>query len=277
MNTSRQALGHVGTMQIKGLQLALVTCGFLAFLPAQRAVAENADENGFPQFVLDYDPSSVAKTNDHQCEYWPQTYLERWRVVTDLNGDGSDDLILSAEPGYFGNGGGPWGVYVSSNGYWRYIGDVGMYPGVFAMDNVGEEVELWYYSHLSAREGHVGYYIFTPDGKIKTGNADRQILVRSDGDGDDNSLFDCLDKAIFGYAHRHPYRFEKSETSTNGVVTWREVSDSRKPSRMDEICELKQKLAEAEKRAQVAEEKLRKQSRRLNDLEKACIFEDARP
>ena len=68
-------------MQIKGLQLALVTCSFLAILPAQRAVAENADGNGFPQFVLDYDPSSVAMTNDHQCEYWPQTYLERWRVV----------------------------------------------------------------------------------------------------------------------------------------------------------------------------------------------------
>ena len=127
-------------MQIKGLQLALVTCGFLAILPAQRAVAENADGNGFPQFVLDYDPSSVAMTNDHQCEYWPQTCLERWSAVT-----------------------------------WRIIGD------------------------------------------------------------------------------------------------WRKLD------RMDEICELKQKLAEAEKRAQVAEENLRKRSRRLNDLEKACILEEACP
>lgn len=277
MSTSRHTLGHGETMHTKSLRLAPVVCAFAAVLPVRQAIAGNADENGFQQFVLDYDPSSVAMTNDHQSEYYPQTYFERWRVVTDLNGDGSDDLILSEEPGYFGNGGGPWSVFVSSNDHWRCIGDVGMYPGAFAMDNVGEEVELWYYWHISAREGYVGYYIFTPDGKVKAGNADNKILVRSGGDGEDNGLFGCLDKAIFGYAHKHPYRFEKSETSTNGVVTWKEIGDWRKPSRMDELCELKQKLAEAEKRAQAAEDELLKLSRRLNDLDNARISGVAHP
>lgn len=269
MDTSRQTrVGHGGTMRMKSFRLAFVMCSFVATLPARQAVAENVDESGFQQFTLDYDPSSVAMTNDHKSAYWPQVFFERWRIVTDLNGDGSDDLILSEDPAYFGNGGGPWDVYISSNGNWRCIGDVGMYPGAFAMDKVDDEVELWYYWHDSAREGYVGYHIFRPDGKIKTGNTDSKILVRSDGGGDDNSIFDCLDKAIFGYAHRHPYRFEKSETSTNGVVTWKTIGDWQKPSRMDGLCELKRQLEEAEKRAEAAENELLELSRRLNDLER---------
>ena len=254
-------------MRMTNLQLAFIVCGFAVIHPAQGTMAETMSESRPNQFVLDYDPSYVALSNDHQSAYYPQTYFERWRIVTDLNGDGSDDLILSEDPAYFGNGGGPWDVYISSNGIWRCVGEVGMYPGAFAMDKVDDEVELWYYWHDSAREGYVGYYIFRPDGKIKTGNTDSKILVRSDGGGNDNSIFDCLDKAIFGYAHRHPYRFEKSETSTNGVVTWKEIGDWQKPCRMDELGELKLKLSETEKRAQVAEEEVLRLTRRLSDYE----------
>lgn len=269
MDKKRQIrVGYGGIMQIISLQLAFVTYGFLAILPVRQAVAENAVENGFRQFVLDYDPSYVAFSNDHQSAYWPQTFFERWRIVTDLNGDGNDDLILSEDPAYFGNGGGPWDVYISSNGNWRCIGDVGMYPGAFAMDKVMDHVELWCYWHVSARKGIVGYYIFNPDGTMEKERDENKILVHGDGDDDCNSLFGCLDKAIFGYAHRHPYRFEKSETSTSGVVTWKEVGDWRKPSRMDELCELKRRLEDAEKKAKAAEDELLKLSRKLNDLER---------
>ncbi len=252
-------------MQMKSLRLALVACGFAAILPVWQTVAENAGGNGFPQFVLDYDPSSVAMTNDHKSEHWPQTYLERWRIVTDLNGDGKDDLILSDDPGYFGNGGGPWSVYISSNGYWRCIGDVGMYPGVFAMDKVGDAVELWYFWNKGGHEGYIGYYTFGSDVMVGDGGGARKILVGSDDD--DNSLFTCLDKAIFGYAHRHPYRFEKSETSTNGVVSWKVIGDWRKPSRSSELHELRRELAETTKKLAESEAKVAHLERKLKSIE----------
>ena len=212
--------------------------------------------------ILDCDPSSVAVSNDHQSAYWPQPYLERWRIVTDLNGDGKDDLILSDTKDTFGNAGGGWLVYISSNGFWRCVGDVDLYPGAFTFDRVHNEVDLWYYSRSSAQEGHFGYYSFHSGGMRESKN---QIFVRTEGA--DENVFGCMDKAIFGYSHRHPYRFDTSETSTNGIVSWKTIRDWRKPSRKDEIYELKQKLADTEKRASVAEAGLQQMSHRLYEYE----------
>ena len=212
--------------------------------------------------ILDCDPSSVAVSNDHQSAYWPHPYLERWRIVTDLNGDGKDDLILSDTKDTFGNAGGGWLVYISSNGFWRCIGDVGLYPGAFTLDRVHSEVDLWYYFRSSAQEGHFGYYSFHSGGMRECKN---QIFVRTEGA--DENVFGCMDKAIFGYSHRHPYRFDTRETSTNGIVSWKTIRDWRKPSRKDEIYELKQKLADTEKRASVAEAGLQQMSHRLYEYE----------
>ena len=67
-------------------------------LPAQHLVINNVDEEPFKEFVLDYDPSAVAISNDHPNAWSPKLYFERWRIITDLNNDGNDDLILSADP-----------------------------------------------------------------------------------------------------------------------------------------------------------------------------------
>ena len=82
--------------------------GFAPNLLAQTLVVKNVDNESFKEFTLNYDPSSVAVSNAHQSAYWPQPYLERWRIVTDLNGDGKDDLILSDTKDTFENAGGGW-------------------------------------------------------------------------------------------------------------------------------------------------------------------------
>ena len=230
---------------------------------ARSAIVKNSQDEVFREFVLNHDPSSVAVSNDHQNACAPQMYLERWRIVTDLNNDGKDDLILSAAEG-FGNSGGPWFVYISSNGYWRCIGDVGLYPstGAFAFDAVDNEVDLWYYDRVAAGEGYVGYYTFSPKGMKKECN---RIFVR--GGNEEESIFVRLGADIFGYANKHPYRLEASETSTNGVVSWKLKGDWRKPGRTNELYELKQKLAAAEKRVQAAEEKQHQMSHRLYEYE----------
>ena len=246
----------------KAVTFLFLASGFAPNLLAQTLVVKNVDNESFKEFTLNNDPSSVAVSNDHQSAYWPQPYLERWRIVSDLNGDGKDDLVLSDTKDTFGNAGGGWLVYINSNGCWRCVGDVALYPGAFTFDRVRNEVDLWYYARSSAREGHFGYYSFHSGGMRKGVN---QIFVRTAGE--DENVLGCMDKAIFGYAHRHPYRFDTSETSTNGVVSWKTIRDWRKPSRQNEIYELKQKLADAEKRASVAEARLQQMSHRLYEYE----------
>lgn len=216
--------------------------------------------------VLALDPSSVAVSNDHRSAYNPLPYLERWRVVTDLNGDGTNDLILSDTIDTFGNAGGVWEVYINSNGCWRCIGDVGLHPGALTLDSVHGGVDLWYYSHCSAQEGYIGYYSFSPDGMSKSIN---RMFVRTDGD--DGNVTDGVFNTVFGLAHRHPYHLDISETTTNGVVMWKTMGDWRKPSREDVISELKRKLAKSESRARTAEEELKQVTWRLDMLERDLL------
>ena len=79
------------------------------------------------------------------------------------------------------------------------------------------------------------------------------------------------EETLFGYAHKHPYRFEVSETSMNGIVTWKYLGGWQKLSRKDEIHELKQKLADAEKRTQTVEEKLKHVSWKLGIFERDLL------
>jgi hypothetical protein len=250
-------------MRIKNINLA-VNSSIIAVIAIkiQCAIAQSQSAVEITNDILDFDPSLVAISNDHQSVYCPQPYLERWRIVTDLNGDGKDDLILSDTKDMFGNACGGWSVYISSNGYWRCIGDVGLHPGGFTFDQVHNEVDLWYYIRSSAQMGYLGYYSFSPNGMKK---GDNKIFIRANGD--DENVFDRMNKAIFEYSYKHPYRLESSETSTNGVVLWKTMQDWKKMTPKNEILELKKKLAEAEKRVQITEEKLKQVSHKLDFYE----------
>lgn len=94
--------------------------GFVSNLLAQNRVVSNVGNKKFNEFTLNYNPLSVAISNDHQSAYWPQPYLERWRIVTDLNGDGKDDLILFDTKDTFGNAGGGY----QQQRFLRCVGDV---------------------------------------------------------------------------------------------------------------------------------------------------------
>lgn len=248
---------------VKQILCLLLCVAFSATLAEMGLVVKDQDEEAFNEFVLDYDPSSIAFSNECRSAASPQGFIERWRIVTDLNGDGVDDLILSDDPRLFGNAGGPWNVYIRSNEFWRCIGAVDLYPGMIAFDKVWDEVDLWYYWHTSGREGEIGYYTFALN-KMKRGI--KAISIRSGHENGEN-VFRCICKAVFGRPHRHPYRLEASETSTNGVVSWKTVEDWRKPGLKNELYELEQKLSETKKRANAAEARVQQMSRKLHEYE----------
>ena len=229
---------------------------------ARSAVVVESGKAEQKEFVLDADPSMVAVSNEFPTASDHKPYKERWRIVSDLNGDGVDDLILSDPKDAFGNAGGSWMVYLHDDGAWRYIGDMVLYPGVVTLETTQNGVNIWNYCRNSVHDGYFGYY---PVANGKLNKHPIQIHVSSTSEED--SIFSRIEMAIFGYPSPHPFRFEESTTTTNGVVSWKKIRDNRLPSRKNEIYELKQKLMEAEKRASVADARLQQMSHRLYEYE----------
>ena len=226
------------------------------------AVVIGPQEAAQKEFVLDVDPSTVAVSNEYQTALAPRPFNERWRIVSDLNGDGVNDLILSDPKETFGNAGGSWMIYMCRDNLWRYIGDVELHPGVVTLETTDVGVNIWNYWRNSGSDGYFGYYRVA-NGIL--GKSPMQILISSSGEED--SVFTRIDMAIFGCPNPHPFSLEESMTSTNGIVSWRKIRDHRLPLRKNELYELRQKLSEAEKRAITAEAKLQKLSHKLHEYE----------
>lgn len=238
--------------------------GFASAVYAKSAVVAESGQAEQKEFVLDVDPSMVAVSNEFPTASDRKPYKERWRIISDLNGDGVNDLILSDQKDLFGNAGGPWMVYLNSNGSWRYIGDVGLHPGAVTLEATQDGVNIWNYRRNSARDGHFGYY-HVANGKLKK----QPTQIRVARTGEEESIFARIEMAIFGHPSPHPFRLEESATSTNGVVSWKMIRGHRIPSRNNEIQGLKQRLLDAEKRASVAEARLQQMSHRLYEYERS--------
>ena len=238
--------------------------GIATAVYAKSAVVVEFGKAEQEEFVLDADPSIVAVSNEFQTASDHKPYKERWRIVSDLNGDGVDDLILSDQKDAFGNAGGSWMVYLHNDGAWRYIGDVVLYPGFVTLETTQAGINIWNYCRTSAHDGYFGYY------SVTNGRLNKQPMrIHVASTREENSIFSRIGRAIFDCPSPHPFRFEESTTSTHGVVSWKKVRDNRLSSRKNEICELKQKLKEAEKRASVADARLQQMSHRLHEYEQS--------
>ncbi len=220
---------------------------------AQEAVIVPFGEAPLIEQKFDHDPSLDAVSNDIVTVQNPNPFLERWRVVTDLNNDGVEDLILSdprEKPWTYETS---WMVYVHTNSVWVYQGDVIFRPDMVTFEQTYNGVNIWKYTPISGHEGFLGYNRFA-DGKLDR-RPNRMHIVYED---ENDCIFFRLNNAVFGHPSTQPFRLESSETSTNGVVSWKFVRDERTPCRKSEVYELKQRVAELEKRANEAESQLRR-------------------
>ena len=170
------------------------------------------------------DPSA-APLKDPSGE---KKYVERWRVIADLDGDEKDDLILSDGPSAFGKAGGSWTVYLRRGEEFKKVGSIDAHPKAIAIEADHDRnqrdlkdrrfARIWVYLRGGAGEGKFGYY------RINETKVDDLVKLDLYPDGDDE-LGQAIYKATFGSESPIPYSLEYSSTDELGKVTWAERKD----------------------------------------------------
>jgi hypothetical protein len=151
-------------------------------------------------------------------------YAERYRVLTDLDGDGVQDLILSIGMKLFGNGGGFWKVYLKRDKEFVPIGDIEAHPLALSFEpdrerNMTEPsmrhyARIWFYSHGGAQSGVIGYY--------KVGPSSITPAVYFDVQMSENAIGSSIYKAVFDAPSPIPFKLQASTTDAQGHVSWQE-------------------------------------------------------
>lgn len=169
------------------------------------------------------DPSLIPHLNS--LDGAAQKYSERSRILTDLNGDGVEDMLLSGGPEAFGTMGGPWTVYLSQGGDFKAIGEVWAHPMAIAIEPDQDRIQtdakarrfarIWVYLKSSGRNGSFGYY--------RVGNESVDGIKAVEiypGDGGTD-----LGRAIYEATFKKspiPFKIQHSTTGDDGKVTWTE-------------------------------------------------------
>ncbi len=165
------------------------------------------------------DPSSVPA-----CDVTGNNgYVERWRILTDLDGDGMQDMILSGDPAMFGNAGGPWDVYLNRNGEFRCVGRIGAHPLAISIEpdqdrheadfNKRRYARIWTYWHLSSASGALGYFRVGEE----TVDECRSVLIYAGDAG--TTLGNALYEAAFKNS-AIPFTLQYSSTDNEGNMVW---------------------------------------------------------
>lgn len=152
-----------------------------------------------------------------------KTYVERFRIAVDLDGDGTKDLILSDGPQTFGTMGGSWTIYLSRNGSFEKVGNITAHAKAISIepdqDRIVKDSEkvrfarIWVYLRGSGRAGSFGYFRV---GEKAVDDLQRIELYPGDAG---TSLGRDVYEATFKNSPI-PFTVESSNTSEDGTVTW---------------------------------------------------------
>ena len=103
---------------------------------------------------------------------------ERRYAEFDLDGDGTNDLVLSESVSLGGTGGLVYNMYVGvGQGRFKKLDQI--LAGAFAVEVHGQTKRLWSYSHCSSQSGTIQYCYFDRKGRFKKS----QALMIHPGDG----------------------------------------------------------------------------------------------
>jgi hypothetical protein len=167
------------------------------------------------------DPSLLPYPNP--TEGAVQKYSERLRILTDLDGDGMEDMLLSGGPESSGTMGRAWTVYLSRKGDFRAIGEVWAHPMAIAIEPDQDPIQtdakarrfarIWVYLKSGGGKGSFGYY------RVGNESVDQiKAIEIYPGDGGTD-----LGRAVYEAAFKKspiPFKVQQSTTSDDGKVTW---------------------------------------------------------
>lgn len=166
-----------------------------------------------PSLKAQPDPTGKAK------------YAERSRIVVDLDGDGTNDMLLSGSPDEFGTMGGPWAVHLNRDRDYKRIGEVWAHPLAisFEPDQARSRTDpkthrfarIWVYLKASGSAGSFGYF------RVGKDSVDEMTSIEiHPGDGGTD-----IGRAVYEAAFKKspiPFKIQGSTTAEDGTVTWSE-------------------------------------------------------
>ena len=110
------------------------------------------------------DPSLKAQVNENGNT----KYLERTRILTDLDADGNEDMLLTIVPNDGGKMGDMWAVYLSRKGNYVKAGEICAHSMSISIEPdqamlhkslaTRRYARIWVYLRGSGRSGSLGYY-----------------------------------------------------------------------------------------------------------------------
>ena len=95
---------------------------------------------------------------------------ERYFAELDLNGDGTNELIISESVSLGGTGGLIYSLYLGI-GQDRFLFVDRFLSGIMALETQDNTMRLWSYSHSSASSGTIQYYYFDNEGAFQHGHS----------------------------------------------------------------------------------------------------------
>lgn len=154
----------------------------------------------------------------------------RLRIITDLDGDGVDDALVSKPLAMFGMSGGAWDVCLGRDGGTEMLGEITAHPSAVTLEPVGQELpgaaaapaggvfaRIWVYLRKSGSQGQLGYYEVGMEGVGPL----RAIEIQPGDGGTDTGR--ALYEAVFG-SSPITYRVEEGRADPNGSLRWRPYS-----------------------------------------------------
>lgn len=163
-----------------------------------------------------FDASGTNRDDRTQSQY-----IERYRLLVDLNQDGHEDVIMSEPISLRGSGGLSYVVYLWTNGNYVCIGETGGHLERIRVEHIDDSTRIiWSYSHCSAGSGSIGTFVV----RGWQCHDSRTCHIELSGDGQaqptvGSQLLDIIDKTA-----TVPIRIEKSQTK-DGKVRWLPVDD----------------------------------------------------
>ena len=115
---------------------------------------------------------------------------ERYFTELDLNGDGTDELIISESVSLGGTGGLIYNLYLGI-GQDRFLFMDSFLSGIMAVEIQSKTKRLWSYSHSSAASGTIQYYYFDSEGVFQSGHS-MMIFPGVEGSLMDNLIYQVI-------------------------------------------------------------------------------------